>query len=328
MLLPNTTDPRWMGQDQPLLARLIPTDSPGAQVLFANAGGDSTAQLSQANADLADGDCLLVVAAVDPTAAVQIVAAAAARKVTVIAYDVPIESKATSYFVGFDPSKVGQLQGQYIADHYHDYLPGRGDAVVMIAGSQTSSSARLQRQGAANVLQPLFDNTTLKKVFDQFTPNSDPVAAGTEMTGALVQNGNNIQIADVADDAMAGAVIDAIHTQRVGGKVLVTGAGATVSALQHVLIGDQAMTVETNPALEAQDTAKLIAVVVDGTSTTPLLNGSVSTSDGGAVPAILESPVAVDRTNIADTVIADGSVTKAQLCSTLPAGTNSNGICP
>jgi D-xylose transport system substrate-binding protein len=86
------------------------------------------------------------------------------------------------------------------------------------------------------------------------------------------------------------------------------------------------MTVEMNPRLEAEGTARLVGALASGASTTALVNGSLPASGGGTVPAVLESPVAVDKTNIADTVVADGSVTMAELCVGLPAGTG--GLCP
>ena len=56
-----------------------------------------------------------------------------------------------------------------------------------------------------------------------------------------------------------------------------------------------------------------------------MVNGHLTTSDGGSVPAVLQTPVAVDRTDMASTVIADSSVSKAELCTGIPPGTA--GVC-
>jgi len=178
------------------------------------------------------------------------------------------------------------------------------------------------------VIQPLFTNGKLQDVFDQYTPGDSPAAARNKIEGALNLTQNHIQIAYAADDGLADAVIQALQTAHLNGKVLVTGAGATVTGLRHILTGDQAMTVEMNPSLEVQGTARLVGALARGTSTAALVNGSLQITDGSPVPAVLETPIAVDRENIDETVIADGSVTTAQLCTGLPAGTNTNGTCP
>jgi D-xylose transport system substrate-binding protein len=325
VLLPNSSDPRWQHQDGPLLTAMITQQLPGAKVTVDNAGGSASTQLSQATADLGAGDCILVVSPADPAAAAQIVSQAAAKKVPVIAYDQLIESKDTSYVVAFDEVKIGTLQAQYITDHYSSYVNGTSGNTALINGDQSTRS--LQRlQAVASQLDPLFTNKTLRKVYDQLTPGDSPATAQNEMEGALVANQNNIQIAYAADDGLAAAVIQALRAVHLNGKVLVTGAGATVTGLQHILTGDQAMTIYMNPRLEAQATAQLVAALARGAGTAALVNGSMHTADGSPVPAILETPVAIDKTNIKDTVLADGWATSAQLCTGLPAGTG--GICP
>jgi D-xylose transport system substrate-binding protein len=321
VLLPDTADPRWEQQDRPQLAKLIPAAAPGVQIGFDNAAGNASTQQAQGAADLANGDCVLLVAPVDPVVAARIVSAAAAKKVPVIAYVKPVQSRHTAYFVGFNAVQIGQLQGQYIADHYASYDATGRRNVAVINGDQTDPLALLQHQGQATPLQPLFDNATLRKIYDQFTPAADPATAATEMEGVLVANQNNVQVAAVANDEMATSVVGVLVQRKLAGQVLVTGSGATLPALHNILLGNQAMTVETNPEATAQAAAHLIGAIVHGATTTGMVNGHLSTSDGGSVPAMLQTPVAVDKTNIAATVIADGSVSKAQLCTGIPAGT-------
>jgi D-xylose transport system substrate-binding protein len=59
-----------------------------------------------------------------------------------------------------------------------------------------------------------------------------------------------------------------------------------------------------------------------------LTNGktvAIPVTGGASIPSVLEAPVTVDKTNINDTVIKDGFVTKAEACKGLPAGTG--GVC-
>jgi D-xylose transport system substrate-binding protein len=327
VLLPETaSSERWDSKDKPLLTQKIQAAIPGATVDYANAGGDSTVQQNQADAALTKGDCILVLAAHDSDAAATIVTKAKQQGVPVIAYDRLIQSPDLNYYVSFDNEKVGQLQGQYIVDHYKDYTKN-GKNIAMINGSQTDNNAILFRNGAIKALQPLFDNGTLKKVYDQYTPDWDNDKARVEMDGVLTANQNNIQIAYVANDGMANSVIASLKAQKLNGKVLVTGQDATVAGIQNILTGDQAMTVYKAIDKEAQGAADLVKAIHDGTDPKALTNGAtVKTKDGTAIPSVLETPVAVDKTNIKDTVIKDGFVKVADVCKGLPAG--AGGVCP
>jgi len=328
VLLPETaSSARWDGYDKPLLEQMIPQMLPGATVDYNNAQGSADTQQTQAQADLTKGDCILVVAASDSIKAAAIVTAAKAKGVPVIAYDRLIYSNDLNYYVSFDNTKVGALQGQYVADHYKSYVSAGHNNLVMIDGSQTDNNALLFSKGAHSVIDPLVSSGALKKVYEKFTPNWDNPTAQTEMQAALTANQNNIQIAYVANDGMAGTVIAALKAVKLNGKVLVTGQDATVAGLQSILEGDQAMTVYKAYNKEAGATAQLVAAISTGADTSTLVNGqtTVPVTGGANIPSVLETPVAVDKSNIATTVVADGQVTKAQLCAGMAAGLG--GIC-
>jgi D-xylose transport system substrate-binding protein len=319
VLLPETaSSARWDNNDRPELEKLIPQYLPGATVDYSNAQGDADTQQSQAEADLAKGDCILVVAASDSVKAATIVTEAKAKGVPVIAYDRLIQSSDLSYYVSFDNVKVGQLQAQYIAAHYQSYVTSGHNKLVMINGSQTDNNALLFYQGAIGVLNPLISAGTLNKVYDKYTPNWDNPTAENEMQGALAANNNDIQIAYVANDGMAGTVIAALKQVKLNGKVLVTGQDATIAGIQAILEGDQSMTVEKNYALEATGTAQLVAAISKGTSTSSITNGSqTKTSTGAEIPSVLETPVAIDKDNFQQ-VVTDNLMTAAQICQNLP----------
>jgi len=331
VLLPETaTSARWDNNDRPALQADIPAQLPGATVLYNNAQGSADTQQTQAQADLTSGACILVLAPVDSVKAAAIVSAAKAKGVPVISYDRLIWSNDTNYYVSFDGVAVGKLQGQYVADHYQSYVTKNGTKnTVMISGSQTDNNALLFSKGAHQALDPLFASGALKKVYEKFTPGWDNATAQTEMQAALTANGNKVAVAYVANDGMANNVIAALKAVQLNGKVLVTGQDATVAGLQNILKGDQAMTVYKAVPKEAMATAQLVAALSKGTDTTSLINGTTVTvpiSGGANIPSVLETPVAVDISNIKSTVIADNYVTAAQICAGLPSGTG--GICP
>lgn len=325
VLLPesNTSD-RWVSKDTPLLQQEIKAALPGATVDITNANNDPDLQQTQAESDLTKGDCILVVAPQDAVKSATIVNEAMAQHVPVIAYDRLIQDKSLYAYVSFDGVAVGKLQGQYIADHYQQYVTANSNNnVVMINGAQTDNNALLFKMGAHDVLDTLFNANTLKLAYETFTPNWDNPTAQTEMEGALTQLNNKIAIAYVANDGMAGTVIQALKAQNLAGKVLVTGQDATAAGITQILLGNQTMTVYKAIDKEAKATAQFVAALSNGTSTASLSNGvTTATTDGGNIPSVLEQPVAVDLSNIASTVLADGYVTKSDICQGVPAGTD------
>jgi D-xylose transport system substrate-binding protein len=323
ILLPETaTSARWDGKDRPYLEKDI-TAIPGVTYDYYNAQGVSATQQNQADQALTKGDCILVVAPNDSAAAAAIVTKAKTSGVPVIAYDRIIQSKELNYYVSFDNEKVGQLQGQYILDHYKDFVKAGKNNISLINGSQTDQNAILFNKGVEETLKPLFDNKTLNKVYDSFTPNWDNPTAQTEMEGVLTKNANNIQIAYVANDGMAATVIAALKAQHLNGHVLVTGQDATDAGIHNILTGDQSMTVYKAILNEAQATADIVKALHDGTA--PATTGTSQTSDGGSIPSVLETPVAVDKTNILTTVVKDNYIDKATVCAGLATGTG--GLC-
>jgi D-xylose transport system substrate-binding protein len=246
----------------------------------------------------------------------------------VIAYDRVIQDPDTAYYVSFDNKRVGELQGQYIVDQFQqgNFELQKGANLVMINGSQTDNNALLFREGALSKLQPLVDSGDLNLIFDQYTPNWDNAKAQTLMEGVLTKETNNVQIAYVANDGMANTVIAALRVQNMNGKVLVTGQDATLTGIQNILTGDQAMTIYKPIIDEARATAQLVAALSKGEDPGTLVNGQTEVLGGAQIPSVLATPIVVDINNVADTVIKDGFLTKEQICQGLPSG--AGGVCP
>src|SRR5579859_7236049 len=102
ILLPETaSSDRWETKDHPLLVQAVKAAIPGVQIDYNNAHGNSDTQLNQAETDLANGDCILIVGAHDSVAAASIVSKARAQNVPVIAYDRLIQSRDLNYYVSF-----------------------------------------------------------------------------------------------------------------------------------------------------------------------------------------------------------------------------------
>jgi D-xylose transport system substrate-binding protein len=325
-LLPESaTAARWEAADHPLVEKAIKDNISGVTVDVLNAQGNATDQQTQAESELTKGACILVVAPKDSVAAAAIVTKAKASSVPVIAYDRLIQSDDLNYYASFDGVDVGKKQGQFIADHYKDYVKTGHNNVVMINGSDTDNNAHLFGSGAHQILDPLFTAGTLKKVYEQFTPDWTNATAQTEMEAALTANHNDVQIAYVMNDGMANTVIAALKAQGLNKKVLVTGQDAEVSGVRNILLGDQNMTVYKPIKTLADSVGKLVGAISTGGDTASIASASIKVTSGKGIPSILNPVVSVDISNIKDTVIADGFVSKADVCKDVPAG--AGGVC-
>jgi D-xylose transport system substrate-binding protein len=108
-------------------------------------------------------------------------------------------------------------------------------------------------------------------------------------------------------------VISVLKKNSLNGQVPVTGQDATVQGLQHVLDGDQCVTVYKAIKKEADSTSKLAVALAKGEN--PSVSGKVhDPTSGKDVKAQLETPVPIYKDNVKD-VVADGYVTKAELCT-------------
>lgn len=328
ILLPELdSSARYETYDRPLLEKEIKQAIPGVTIQYANANNNADTQQIQAEAALTKGACILVVDPQDGDKASVIVQRAKASQIPVIAYDRLIQDPDTAFYVSFNSNRVGKLQGQYIADQFRKGAFGLkpGVNLAMIHGSQTDNNALQFREGALTALQPLIDSKEINLVFDQYTPNWDSARAQSSMERILTQQKNNVQIAYVANDGLANAVIVALRAQNLDGRVLVTGQDATVTGIQNILTGNQAMTVYKPIAKEAKVTAQLVAALSNGTDPGALVNGQTALKTRGQVVSVLLDSIAVDKSNVQQTVIADGYLTREQICNGLNGDTT--GIC-
>lgn len=328
ILLPESdSSARYEAYDRPLLEKEIKQAIPGIMIQYANANNNADTQQNQAEAALMNGACIFVVGPQDSDKASVIVQRAKASQVPVIAYDRLIQDPDTAFYVSFNGVRVGELQGQYIVDQFRKGAFGlkSGANLAMINGSQTDNNALQFREGALTALQPLIDSKKINLVFDQYTPNWDSARAQSSMEGILTQQKNNVQIVYVANDGLANTVIVALRAQNLDGRVVMTGQDATVTGIQNILTGDQAMTVYKPIAKEAKVTAQLVAALSNGTDSRALVNGQTALVERGQVASVLLDPIAVDKSNVQQTVIADGFLTREQICNGLNGDTT--GIC-
>ncbi len=286
---------RWQ-RDRDLVVK--EAEARGAKVLVQAANSNDALQNSQAENLLTQGVDVLLVAPHNGKTAATIVESAHKMGVPVIAYDRLILDSDLDLYVSFDPIKVGEHQASYAVQR-----KPKGN-YVLIGGAPTDNNALLYRQGQMNILKPLVDRGEIKVLSDQWAKDWQAVEALRIMENALTSSNNQVDAVVASNDGTAGGAIQALGEQKLTGKVVVTGQDAELSACQRIAAGTQSMTVyKPIPALAkaAVEAALTLARKQPITvKTTPLANGKRD------VPSILLDTIAVDKDNLASTVIKDG----------------------
>jgi D-xylose transport system substrate-binding protein len=196
--------------------------------------------------------------------------------------------------------KVGEAQGGYAAAH----LPvGRKARIVRIYGAPTDNNAKLFKQGQDNVLLPLVQSGKVEIVHEDWALDWKPENAKKIMNAAVTKAGRDIDIVVVSNDGTAGGAIQALLEEGLAGKVLVTGQDADLAACQRIMRGTQAMTVYKPLKNLASLAARVAVEVAKGNKP-----ATTATLDNGNkhVPSIFEAIISVDKSNLMQSVVADG----------------------
>lgn len=309
VLLPDDTPgSRWAATDRPAFERCL-TEA-GAVFSLYSAGGDPATQAAQAAEAIADGTRVLVLAHVDNDAGAAVLAAARAEGIKVIDYDrLTTGGPGANLYVGFDPLATGRLMGETLAPFIRA-LPVARRNVVLLVGPAGDGAAQAVGEGIRAVVEPYVASGQWTLLADVAV--ADTAAAETAMA-ALLAGDTPVGAVLATDDALAGVAADAL---RAAGRdpVRLAGRGATVPALRRILAREQTLTAyqPVGPLIEA--TCQAALAVLSGDEVVSL---TTRTIDNGAGPVafIRLSSIAVTADNLAETVVADGAASWAELCA-------------
>ncbi len=248
----------------------------------------------------------LVIVAHDSKTMARAVDIAHKSKIPVIAYDRMIRDADVDVYVSFDNLKVGEQQAQYLVEH----LPSHKGKIVRIHGAPTDDNAKILKQGQDMILKPYLEKGDIQVIHEDWAEEWKPENGKKIVNAAITKYGRNFDAVLTANDGTAGGAIQALTEEGIAGKVIVTGQDAELPALQRIMAGTQTMTIykpiKQLAAIAAQTAVKLAKrdVVIAKTSVN---NGKLD------VPAILSPTIAVDKSNMAATVIEDGFHTKEEI---------------
>jgi D-xylose transport system substrate-binding protein len=305
VILPDTeSSVRWETADRPALEKAF--KDAGVKYDIQNAQGDADKMAQIADSMIASGVTVLAIVNLDNASGAAIEEKAKNQGIATIDYDRLTLGGSASYYVSFDNTKVGELQGAGL-----EACLGKDKAsnIVFLNGSPDDSNATAFSKGAHSVLDK---NTKFKKVAEQAVPKWDNKQAGVIFEQMFTQNKGKIDGVLAANDGLGGAAISILDKNKVAGKVPVTGQDATVEGLQNILAGTQCMSVYKSATQEAGALAKLAIGLTKGEKGET--NGSVTDPEGKRdVPSVLLDPVSVTKDNV-KAVIDDGGQKAADVC--------------
>lgn len=313
VILPETaSSARWEGFDKPMLEAALRAE--GFDPDVQNAQGDVQKFTTLADGMIAQGVKVLIIASINSEVGGAVAAKAKNAGIPTIDYDRLNLGGSSDYYVSFDNVKVGELQGQGLADA----LEGKkGAEVIEIEGAPTDNNATLFHEGQRNVLQPLYDNGTLELVRSQPIDDWNNQKGGTTFEQILTGNGGKVDGVVAANDGLAGAIITVLKKNGLNGRVPVTGQDATPDGLKAILRGDQYMTVFKPVKEEAEATAKLAAALAKGdTAAADALAKDVSDDPEGnrEVKSVLLEPYLITKDNV-KRVVDEGYVKASEICT-------------
>jgi len=310
VILPDSkSSARWETADRKFLQAAF-TEA-GVNYDIQNAQGDKAQFQTIADAMITNGANVLMIVNLDSGSGKAVLDKAKSSGVATIDYDRLTLGGSAEYYVSFDNTSVGKLQGEGLAQCLTDAGAAK-PTVAQLHGSPTDNNATLFREGYQSVLNPLFEDGTFVKGPEQAVPDWDNQQAGTIFEQMLSQEP---KIAGVlaANDGLGSAAIAILKKNNLNGKVPVTGQDATVEGLQNILNGDQCMTVYKAVKKEADAAAKLAVGLAKG-ERGEAPDTTMDPEGNREVPSVLLEPQSITIDNVKD-VVVDGFVAKEDLCT-------------
>lgn len=322
--MPTQSSERWINDGANMKAKL---EELGYTVEMQYAEDDVQAQVSQIENLIANGADCLVVAAVDSSALVNVLAQAKANDIPVIAYDrLLMDTDAVSYYATFDNKGVGTAIAEYIEekkDLKNAKADGKSYNIEFFMGSPDDNNAVFLYNGIMEVLQPYLDDGTLvcktgRTAFQdtcilRWSQETAQQWCENYLSGYYADE--KIDIACTAFDGFAYGVRAALEGAgyTTGDEwPLITGQDAELMAVKNIISGYQTMSIYKDTRLLADKCVKMVQAVLEGTE--PEINDTTQYNNNvKIVPSYLCTPVAVDKDNYKEIIVDGGYYTEEQL---------------
>ena len=288
---------RWEPGDRPALEKAL--TAAGYEADIQNAQSDTSKYATIGDQQLSKG-CGVMLLVDYQGAGASVAEKAKAQGIPVIAYDRPIAG--ADYYVSFDNTVVGQLQGQMILDG----LAAAGKdpktaSIIYSSGDPADGNAKMFLDGALSVL----DAAGAKAAFTM-DGTWDGAKAGTLFEQAFTAVKGKVDAVLAPNDNNAASIIAILDKN--GLTVPVSGQDASVAGLQNVLLGKQTATVYKPFQLQVEAALKVVSAIMKGEK----YSANKTLEDG--TPFVTVDPVVVGPDKVKD-VVADGNAKAADICT-------------
>jgi len=288
---------RWEPGDRPALEKAL--TAAGYEADIQNAQSDTSKYATIGDQQLSKG-CGVMLLVDYQGAGATVAEKAKAQGIPVIAYDRPIAG--ADYYVSFDNTVVGQLQGQMIIDG----LKAAGKdpktaSIIYSSGDPADGNAKMFLDGALSVL----DAAGAKAAFTM-EGTWDGAKAGTLFEQAFTAVKGKVDAVLAPNDNNAASIIAILDKNKL--TVPVSGQDASVAGLQNVLLGKQWATVYKPFSVEAKAASDLAIQILKGEKPT------VEKKLADGTPFLALDPIATTADKVKD-VVAAGDAKAADICT-------------
>ncbi len=321
--MPETHVARWVTDGEALKAN---AEAMGYTAEVAFGDGDQPKQNKQIEDFITKGVKLIVVASIN-TGVNTVLADAAAEGIEIISYDrLLMDSADFNYYITFNLTKVGELQGQAIVKALDLDNAKEPKYITLFAGSPTDNNAYFFYDGAMSVLNPFINSGKLKVVGPYPKTSADKenfnriATEGwrAEIAKARMENMLNNDAKDVVLDAVLApndpvgrAIIEACSSDAKYDTTetlpVVTGQDGELATVQYIRDGKQYMTVFKDSRLLAKATIQLADAILKGEK--PNVPGTTLTkfdTNKKMVDTYLLAPILVTKDNYKEIIIDSG----------------------
>ncbi len=317
--MPTKTSERWILDGDNLKSSF---EDEGYEVTLQYANDVAADQVSQIETMVGQNVDVLVIAAIDNKSLSGVLAQAKDQDITVIAYDrLILDTPDVDYYASFDNTKVGTLQGTFIAEALElETAPGPFN-IELFAGALTDNNTQYFFNGAWAVLEPYVSQgklvvksgqTTLEQIA---TENWDGAVAQERMDNILSNFYNDGSIVDAVlspYDGISRGIIASLQGNGYTTMPVITGQDAELESVKYIIDGLQSMTVYKDTRELAATTVDMVVAVLDGKK--PEINDDTTYDNGvKVVPAYLLEPVSVDINNYQEVVVDSGYINEDDL---------------
>ncbi|KAA3663944.1 MAG: sugar ABC transporter substrate-binding protein [Chloroflexi bacterium] len=313
VLLPDSiSSARWETDDRRFFEEAF--SAINVDYTIVNAEGDARTQQIQAEQAITDGADLILLVNLDSGSGAAIIAAAREAGVKVMDYDrLTVEGPGADIYVSFDNVQVGRAMGE-VLEPLINAQPGTPN-VVLLNGSPTDNNATLFREGYISTAQPHFDDGSWNLVDEQWVSQWNTQEALVAFEQILTAANGEVTAVFAGNDNMANAAIAVFKNAGINlANIPISGQDATVSSIQNILAGDQAMTVYKPIRAEAFAAVEVAMALLHDENLESLTGGLTLHNGTKEIPYYALTPIGITKENIAETVIADGFRTWEEIC--------------